>query len=159
MESQPAILSTVLMHLFNDITLKVQMLRSRDRRSPRHLQPPHFGTARALWHLLSAGLPLPSCQMLSRTRLSDISVAKIQSLFKTKIIRMFTRALRSNYQRFVSRSPSLSAITVIGIVPAPSSSLPALCPWHPPAQYMNPDGMSLGLRNSTLGLCLLGWDL
>jgi len=26
-------------------------------------------------------------------------------------------------------------------------------------QYMKPGGMSLGLRKSTLGLCLLGWDL
>ena len=27
------------------------------------------------------------------------------------------------------------------------------------AEYMNPGGISLGLRNSTLGLCRLGWDL
>ena len=55
---------------------------------PHHLLLLHFGTARhcswshcTVWHLLSAGLPLASstCQMLSRTPHSDISVAKIQS--------------------------------------------------------------------------------
>ena len=99
--SQPAFSSTVLMHFFDDITLKIKMFRSRvgfreekqamvgNKGCPHHLLLLHFGTAArhcswshcTVWHLLSAGLPLASstCQMLSRTPHSDISVAKIQS--------------------------------------------------------------------------------
>ena len=117
----------------------------------------HSGT---VWHFLSAGLLAPSLPLARCSQGRDTLTSPSPRFNLGRQDRPDVRKgaqIELSEIRFPEPPSPLSDIT-IGIVPAPCSSLSAPCPWHPP-QYMNPDGMSLGLRNSTLGLCLLGWDL
>ena len=118
-----------------------------------------FGTCCLLLPRPPLGQQLPTLPdaLKDTVASSEISITKIQS------VRMLARALRLNYQRFLLplalslRSPS--GLFMLLLLPV-FQHRRALGNWRILAhQYMNPDGISLGLRKRTLGLCLLGWDL
>ena len=111
----------------------------------------------AQWHCLALVVCWPpsaqpsTCQMLSRTRHSTSPSPRFNLGSQDRPDAHKGAQIELSEIRFPEPPSPLSDIT-IRILPLFQR------PWHPP-QYMNPDGMSLGLRNSTLGLCLLGWDL